>query len=226
MRVTLLQIFNYSGAENKWWAFKQMPVAAQKVREQGALFAKHLGTGAGEGFSAWPDFSTYCNLSVWPSRKKAEAYLQSAQYKNYLGRNHQATTQILMQAIVSKGAWNKVNPFEEQNGRANPEYLGVLTRASIRKNKLARFWYNVPEVSRSIYNLPGKLYSKGIGEKPLLEQATFSIWDSQKAMQNFAYKQKEHKAVVKKTRDLDWYSEELFARFEILDISGTPLFKN
>jgi heme-degrading monooxygenase HmoA len=48
-------------------------------------------------------------------------------------------------------------------------------------------------------------------------QATFSLWDSGKAMQDFAYKSKYHKEVVQLTRDRNWYKEEMFARFQVID---------
>jgi hypothetical protein len=39
-------------------------------------------------------------------------------------------------------------------------------------------------------------------------------------MKTFAYGSK-HAEVIKKTRSEDWYSEELFARFRIIESSGT-----
>ncbi len=226
MPVTLLQIHRFQSVKAKWWAFKQMPTYAQKLKSQyGARFAKQLGTGAGEGFSLWPDWSTYCTLSVWEHTAAAHHYLNSQAFRQSFKDYSFASTNIWMKGILSRGQWNGENPFVEQKGNANPELLGVITRASIKKKMLAKFWSNVPAVSRSMHQLPGKLYSKGIGERPLLEQATFSVWENQKLMQNFAYHQKEHKKVVQKTQQLNWYSEELFARFEIVKIEGEPLFK-
>ena len=34
---------------------------------------------------------------------------------------------------------------------------------------------------------------------------------------DFAYKNKNHAEIVKKTRQRNWYKEDLFARFEIID---------
>ena len=45
-------------------------------------------------------------------------------------------------------------------------------------------------------------------------QATFSLWSNAEAMMNYAYKNPKHAEMVKKTRELNWYSEELFARFK------------
>jgi hypothetical protein len=95
-----------------------------------------------------------------------------------------------------------------------------LTRASIRLSKASQFWQNVPEVSKKMLEAKGYLYSIGIGEVPFLKQSTFSIWETEADMVNFAYKQREHAEVIKKTKKLDWYSEELFARFEIVKLNG------
>ena len=40
-------------------------------------------------------------------------------------------------------------------------------------------------------------------------------------MKNYAYKSFDHADVIKLTREREWYKEELFARFEIIDSWGT-----
>jgi len=57
-------------------------------------------------------------------------------------------------------------------------------------------------------------YSKGIGEFPLLMQATFSIWSSTAAMMHFAYYNPKYAEIIKKIRVLNCYSEKLFLCFE------------
>jgi hypothetical protein len=64
-----------------------------------------------------------------------------------------------------------------------------------------------------------------VGEIPLFEQATLSLWNSQKELNDFAYKSRQHAPVVKKTRDYNWYSEELFLRMRIIDKFGENLSK-
>jgi hypothetical protein len=57
-------------------------------------------------------------------------------------------------------------------------------------------------------------------------QATFSVWSSADAMFDYAYSNPKHAEMVKKTRELNWYSEELFARFEPYKVEGSllPIF--
>jgi len=55
----------------------------------------------------------------------------------------------------------------------------------------------------------------------LVRQATFSVWDSARAMQDYAYKDARHREVIQLTRREQWYGEELFARFRVLHSIGT-----
>ncbi len=74
---------------------------------------------------------------------------------------------------------------------------------------------------RVIEKEPGLLASVGLGELPFVRQATFSIWESQEQMMQYAYKTAHHQEVIKKTRQDNWYSEELFARFQVISAEGT-----
>ena len=100
----------------------------------------------------------------------------------------------------------------------NNNKSGVITRGKIKLSKQIDFWLNVSSASDAIKNANGVEFYKGIGELPLLSQATFSVWKNHKSISDFAYKNKAHSEIIKKTRDRKWYSEDLFARFEIKEI--------
>ena len=59
----------------------------------------------------------------------------------------------------------------------------------------------------------------GLGEVPWLHQVTFTIWENKAAMDAFAYRQW-HGEAVQAVRAGGWFSEELFARFRVLQIDG------
>ncbi len=187
----------------------------------GLKFHKQLGSGAAGGFSIWPDWRVYAQLIVWENRAAFESFIEtSTNHQQNLAKSDKQL-HILLQPIQYKGSWNSVQPFQvaKKASSAN-DFMAVITRASIRPRKMIAFWFNVPAVSKHIQEQKSLLFAKGIGEWPLIEQATFSIWNKKEAMQEFAYKQKEHSEVVRKTREKDWYKEEMFVRFQVLEFFG------
>jgi spheroidene monooxygenase len=98
--------------------------------------------------------------------------------------------------------------------------LGVLTRATIKPSILTRFWRKVPNISDRIGADPNVMFKIGIGETPLFQQITFSIWPDAKSMANFA-RTGAHAEAIKSVRDEGWFREELYARFTLLSEEGT-----
>jgi len=128
---------------------------------------------------------------------------------------------LVMEPIEGHGTWDGKKVFgtlPKQSEYDGP--IGILTRATIRLNKLNRFWQHVDEVAKVMTGAKGFIVSVGIGEVPWIKQATFSIWESKTMMKEFAYQMKEHATVVQKTRKENWYSEEMFVRFKIIESNG------
>ena len=103
----------------------------------------------------------------------------------------------------------------------NDGLTAVLTRATIRANKLTAFWSNVAGAASAMSGAEGFVTSIGVGEVPWIKQATFSVWKSKALMKQFAYKTNDHADVIKKTRKENWYKEEMFTRFKVLATYGT-----
>lgn len=211
-QVTTITIYRFKS--NKFWAFKQMRLSLDQLSAvRGLSFYKVLGCGAGNGFSIFPDLGTYVKLQVWESEEAANHYFNEHQlHQQYV--NQSATHQtIFMKAVDGHGEWDGANPFHYQQPTSNNQQIIVLTRATIYANKLLNFWRYVPSVSKSMEGAPGLQFALGIGELPLIQQATISLWKDKEAMMNYAYTMKRHKEVVKQTRKQNWYKEELFTRF-------------
>lgn len=180
-------------------------------QHSGMLFSKLMGTGRGAGFSVIPNFKLYSMLTVFESAEHFHDFTRSPLWLNYQNKSIESFT-VVLNPLETKGSWNKQNPFT--NGApATTELRAVITRASIRKRKLVQFWKQVPATSRAIEAAKQRIFSVGIGELPLIEQATFSLWESSEAIHNFAYKNAAHKKAVRDTPRINWYSEEMFARF-------------
>ena len=220
--VTTLTMFRFRGWGRKFWALSQMGLAPSRLKDaEGLRFFKLLGTGA-EGFSTRPDWSVYGLLQVWEGESFAEDFFNThPRYQKYM---HQCEEyfRLYLRPIRSKGYWDGANPFEPamlpEQGIRN---VAVITRASIRRRHLRRFWNHVPASQSPLGDAEGLLYTKGIGETPFIDMATFSLWEDEQAMMSYAYGTAAHQHVIRRTRELGWYREELFARFQPYRSSGT-----
>jgi hypothetical protein len=199
------------------------------------LFYKLLGCGKNGSFDKKPDWQQWSILTVQSSmledqngevsangRKELIQQLLGSFISHWLSFFNCETYTLLLQPIESHGLWDGKKVFGEWPVKT--EYAGpiaVLTRATIRINKLKYFWQNVAPVTAQMKIAEGFLFSIGIGEIPWIKQATFSIWQSKEHMKAFAYGMKVHASVIQKTRKQDWYSEEMFTRFKIIKTMGS-----
>jgi heme-degrading monooxygenase HmoA len=218
--VVTFSIFTFPGFR-RWWALGQMGRSALlRSRPAGLQFGKMLGSGRG-GFSMVPDFSRYAMLCSWKSAQDAVHFFESSLMQKYMTHTSEHYT-LQMLPVQSHGLWNNANPFREVYKQPVPDLpLVVLTRATIRLSRLPEFWRNVPKAQQAIQNSPGLLFSIGVGELPLVQQATVSIWENAEAIRQFAYQKTFHKDIVHQTRKRNWYSEDLFARFVPVAVQGT-----
>ena len=122
---------------------------------------------------------------------------------------------------IARGEWDKKKPFHISK-TINPDIplVVALTRATIKTRLLFTFWKFVPKSQTNLWNNEGLLFTKGIGEVPFRQMATFSLWKDEKSLNKFAYQTKGHVNAIRKTRRLDWYKEELFARFQPYKLLG------
>lgn len=213
-QITTCTFFKVENFSNKWWAFVQMRLGHHAVKEiSGLTFYKFLGSGGKNGFSAIPNFGTYVLFCVWESEASAfDFFTKNPFFKEYQKRSVEQFT-VYLKAAESHGSWDGVQPFIGTTKLALDKPVLVLTRASIRFKKLWSFWSKVGKVSQSLERYDGLEFSIGVGEWPLMQQATISIWHTQAEMLDYAYKNPKHKEVVLLTRKLNWYKEEMFARF-------------
>jgi heme-degrading monooxygenase HmoA len=164
------------------------------------------------------------NGACWPfgmSRDDYERFAERsfvAKWWKFLGTE---TWTVLCQPMQSHGKWNGKEPFGKPNNTTGYGPMAVLTRATIKMSRLKNFWSHVDEVANLMARAPGYITSIGVGEAPVYRQATFSVWENMEQMKAFAYGSKQHAEVIKKTRSEGWYSEELFARFRIIESTGT-----
>ena len=193
-------------------------------------FYKLLGSGKNGTFDIHPDWQQWGILSVSDRSELHQNVTDHVLLKslygnficNWLTCFHCETWTIFLLPAEGHGTWDGKKPFGDlPKKKAFTGPVATLTRATIRFSKLKNFWQNVDSVANKMDNAEGLVTSIGIGEIPLIKQATFSIWQNREAMNRFAYEMKEHTAVIQKTRQENWYSEDMFVRFKILKSAGT-----
>lgn len=221
-QITTSTFFKVNSLASKWWAFTQMQLGHSSLKNVAGLsFYKLLGSGAKNGFSAKPNFGTYVLFCVWDSEICAQDFFnQNNFFNSYKNKSSEFFTAYLG-AAEAHGLWDGRQPFEKTAKLALDLPIVVLTRASIRFKKLWSFWSKVGSVSQSLDGYDGLVLSIGVGEWPLIQQATISIWKTQAEMLDYAYKNPKHREVVILTRKLNWYKEEMFARFVPFKFEGT-----
>jgi len=215
-----ISFFNYKGFKNRWWAFQQMGRVPASLKDiKGLTFGKLLGSGGKTGFSIFPNFGLYALVCVWESESLCQDFLQNHFISLNFKKKSKEYQHIFLNSLSSHGKWDGQEPFENPKTKTN-NAIAVITRAKIKLNRLWQFWRFVRPASRDMQNKEGLFFSVGIGELPFIQQATFSIWKNTEKMVEYAYKSPQHKKVIQKTRELNWYSEELFARFEVIATEG------
>jgi len=219
--VTTVSFFHYK--QHLWWAFTQMGILPTKIKKvSGLRFFKMMGTGGGAGFSLRPDFNTYALLAHWDSEAQAQHFFQNHPAFEAQRQKSYSYRTLIMQPVHSHGKWDGEDPFQAKPDASLDKHNGVvavLTRATLRWQRLLNFWIAVPQASQAIKKARGGLYYKGVGEWPFIQQATLSVWENFDAVKQFAYKDHAHATIVKKTRKNRWYKEDLFARFVVLSDS-------
>jgi len=228
----VLTVFNYPKRNlfSAFWAMAlfRIPLARNPL----VHFSRLMGTGRNGSFDYHPDLNQWAILvflkeGTEPTTWKDDIHdLHMSLYGSFItrwwARSGCETWTIALELLEGHGKWNGrelADKTERKQVADGP--VAVLTRATIRLSRLRAFWSQVAPVSKTFFRSPGLKLSLGIGESPFVHQATFSVWESKASMQEFAYRTREHRAVIERTRSERWYREEMFLRFRPLFTSGT-----
>tara|TARA_B110000459_G_C16460882_1_gene425116 strand:- start:27 stop:764 length:738 start_codon:yes stop_codon:yes gene_type:complete len=222
MQITTISFFKYTSLRNKFWGLKMMQLAHKSlVNTEGLSFYRLLGSGKGKGFNPFPDWSVYCLLQVWESEEAAHTFFNSSDLIQQYSERTDELFILYMKNISAGGTWVGKTPFEKGADLDSALPIAVITRATIKWNWLLRFWKYVPTSQEALDGNEGLIYTKGIGDVPIVQMATFSLWKNFESVKQFAYNSKQHQEAIRRTRKNDWYREELFARFQPYKSVGT-----
>ena len=185
--------------------------------DKNVLFHKSLGTGKGETFT--PSDANALQWGLIASVEDVEKFDNSFVIRRWR-RISVSEYRAVLEPISSHGQWAGKEPFvataKDWDGA-----VAAVTRARVKWSQNFRFWRSVPPVTVSLKSAPGLIAAIGIGEAPIGLQGTFSLWESAAAIREFAYKGAAHQKAISDTSTYNWYSEELFARFAVLEQRGS-----
>ena len=184
----------------------------------GLIFMKLLGSGADGGFTLKPSFSHQGLFASFASADLADSFLNSGFVEFYRERAVQFFAARL-ETISTRGLWSGQEPFAVTASLPSYAPIAALTRGSVRLLAAPRFWRYAPQAQADVRTADGCLLAAGLGEAPLLRQATFSIWRNETKMNAYA-RSGAHGAAIRATYAQGFFSESLFARFAIRSMEG------
>jgi hypothetical protein len=201
------------------WGWSRIVLRDWPLRSvPGLRFAKALGSGQRGGFGLRPSLSRQGLFAVFDNETAADAFLDASltieAYRAHAGELCLAK----LRATSCRGSWGGQSIGVSANVSAGLP-VASLTRASIRPHKALRFWSRSPPAEAALEHADGCLLAMGLGEAPLLRQATFSVWQSQAAMDAYA-RSGAHQEAIRASLQGDWFSESMFVRFVPLLIRG------
>ena len=186
----------------------------------GCSFAKLLGTGSGHTFTMRDaDLHHWALLTCWTDDDGPARFAASPPRAAWSAIASEEA-RFLLRPLSSRGRWSSRTPFGDPAPVPWDGAVASLTRARIKPHQWLRFWRSVPAVAYDANHGDGLLLGLGIGEAPLGLQGTFTVWRDRKVLGDFAYHRSPHARAVQQTAELGWYSEELFARFALLETTG------
>jgi hypothetical protein len=221
-QIVLISFFQFPGNEGIW-AMKQMGLRPRKLNDiHGISFHKMLGTGGGYGYGFIPDFNTYALLTVWDELKNADDFESGSETMFDFRQHTEEIFSVFMSPVMSRGQWSGINPFRSSSEIEKGDRMAVITRATLKPHFIVPFWRKVKGVSNSQIGSRGLLFSKGVGERPWIMQATYTIWENQESMKSFAYDRSgKHAEAIAMTRKKEGFREELYARFKVIETRGS-----
>jgi len=183
-------------------------------RMPGLRFAKMLGSGHEGGFGLRPSFTRHGIFCVFAGSDAADDFVRSTWLREALP-HLRSWRWLKLQAFSSRGRWSG---HEIEASAMAPETGPVvsLTRASIRLACVLRFWQMAPPAEAALARSEGCRLSVGLGEAPVIRQATISVWESVSAMNAYA-RRGAHQAAIRSAQEGRHFSESMFVRWRLLE---------
>lgn len=202
------------------WALGQLVRGPRRWNAlRGLRFARVLGSGQGGGFGLRPGLDHQGVFLMFDEVADALACVATSPLIQAYRERAEDCLVAVLQASSARGRWAGQAMRAIVPPPAPGEPLMALTRASIRPAQALRFWRHSPPSEASLAAAPGCSLAVGLGEAPVLRQATLSLWDSTAAMNAYA-RQGAHQQAIEASYREGYFSEWMFVRFVPLLMRG------
>jgi hypothetical protein len=199
-----------------WW--RLVRGAAPFAGTPGLRLIKLLGSGRAGGFGLAPSGSHQGLFAIFDDAVSARRFLHEHSLLKAWQSHADESWQALLVAYASRGHWSGVAMGTLGVAPANGPIV-ALTRASIRPQRALQFWRRSPPAEAALVSAPGCLLAAGLGEAPLLRQATLTVWQSAAAMDRYA-RSGAHLEAIRSAYGQGHFSESMFVRLQPLWAEG------
>lgn len=210
------------------WALQRLargPSAWPSVR--GLRFAQVLGSGWRGGFGLWPGFNYQGVFATFDDEEAAREFATTSSVATAYRERSLEHFSAVLACTSSRGSWagHTMTAHGREAGSATASHLddhpiAALTRASIRPRRASQFWRHAPATHLALAQAVGCRVAVGLGEAPVLRQATFSLWENAQTMHAYA-RQGAHQQAIEAAWGEGLFSESMFVRFRPLCLQGT-----
>ncbi len=201
------------------WGWSRLVLGSKALRAVAGLgFSKVLGSGAGGGFGLAPSGTHQGLFLVFDDEAHARRFIADSPVLDAYRSRSRELCVALLRACASKGSWDSsVMAVTAEAPVDGP--IAALTRASIRPQHALPFWRLSPPAEVDLQAAAGCELAAGLGEAPLLRQATFSLWRDTAAMNAYA-RSGAHQQAIHRAYSGGYFSETMFVRFVPLQVQG------
>jgi spheroidene monooxygenase len=202
------------------WGLMRLVLGSRTVGHwPGLRFARVLGSGRGGGFGLAPSLHHQGLVAFFDGRREAEDFVEHSDCVAEYRWHAAELALVIAETTASRGSWSGAT-LAPTAAQPAGQRCAVLTRAAIRVRQAHRFWRHSPATGEGIRQAAGCQLAVGLGEAPLLRQATFSLWEHSDAMDQYARRGAHQQAIEGAWRE-GWFNESMFVRLRPLVLEGS-----
>lgn len=201
------------------WLLTRLVLGARGVGPvTGLRFVRVLGSGQGGGFGLRPGLDHGGLFLLFDEEAEAEAFIAHSPVVSAYRRRASECLVSILRATSCRGSWGGQAMAVTATARPD-EPVAALTRGSIRPQRALAFWRHAAPSQQWLAQSTGCRLAAGLGEAPLLRQATFSLWQDAHALEAYA-RHGAHRQASARAHQEGYFSESMFVRFVPLWLQG------